>query len=550
MASKWRDMALRQASRLELSRAPEIWPHGGAEGGELLPHRLWPEARSGSADDTTPGRAAQLPGAAALRFRARWGAGRWDGPARAVGRGPLDVARQGGPGIRGEVAERRDGADAKRSRALWELFLASAFVLVDVSLFMFEDASKASGGAFAREALLTVVAAASLLVGVAVSWWKDGWAGVPKMVFRLSHGKVLLQLRLPATVLLSMAVLGRRYRFYQVQGLTNVFLGVVAFTLLRAPPGLAPAAPRAAGEWLGLGLVACQIGCSVLASVLAERSLGSTEGVPFYTAIAQLKAGELAVALASMCLLPGRAFEPGALLRRPSAMLEGFGRAVPAGRQLCTPVWLLALCLLADGWMSALVVRSLSSVAKLIAKCLSLSRRAPKAAQATALSGAQYWPRGFLRSPGDRPPPIVLYLVALACRSEPFALPRFLLALLVVSGTVQFAYASRRRGGARAEAEPLTAAERAQIEAAFRRFDSDGDGDLELAEFDAMLCHLGAKLAGPQLQQAFEELDLNGDGRVCVGEFAAFWESQPRLRGYSAPGLTFLRLRRGALDAR
>merc|ERR1711924_156493 len=71
--------------------------------------------------------------------------------------------------------------------------------------------------------------------------------------------------------------------------------------------------------------------------------------------------------------------------------------------------WRLVALLLADSWMSALVVQRLSSVAKNVAKSTSV---------------------------------IALYTISIALGSEVFSLPLAIIGLLVVQGSVLFAHAS------------------------------------------------------------------------------------------------------------
>eukprot|EP00421_Protoceratium_reticulatum_P003594 CAMPEP_0168357176 /NCGR_PEP_ID=MMETSP0228-20121227/450_1 /TAXON_ID=133427 /ORGANISM="Protoceratium reticulatum, Strain CCCM 535 (=CCMP 1889)" /LENGTH=290 /DNA_ID=CAMNT_0008369683 /DNA_START=65 /DNA_END=937 /DNA_ORIENTATION=- len=289
-------------------------------------------------------------------------------------------------------------------------------------------------------------------MGACISWWRDGRTGLlmatsPRNWARLLpvsglfcfgtwltlsavtylapvFVKVLFQLKLPVTVLLSSLLLKRRYSILQVQALMNVFLAVTAFTALRVGC-VSSFAPRECGGLalvsLGLLCVAGAVACNVLASLLAERALkneGGAASAPVHVTVANLKAGEALVAFALMSLVPGAPLPLSTLLRSPSSAFTGFG----------TAAWLLSASLIADGWMSALVVKELSSVVKALSKCLSL---------------------------------IVLYLISLGIlQTEVFSLPQFILAVLVASGTQQFTYASllKKKEGARIQ-RPLSDAD-------------------------------------------------------------------------------------------
>jgi Ca2+-binding EF-hand superfamily protein len=67
--------------------------------------------------------------------------------------------------------------------------------------------------------------------------------------------------------------------------------------------------------------------------------------------------------------------------------------------------------------------------------------------------------------------------------------------------------------------------ERLQTE--FARFDRDGNGLIDRAEFGSLVESLGAALSVSEADRAFADIDGNGNGRIEFEEFARWW----RFRG-------------------
>jgi len=217
-----------------------------------------------------------------------------------------------------------------------------------------------------------------------------------------------------------MVLLKRTYTLLQVQALSNAFLAVTALMVMHVGDVgnlfASRALTTAAVGFIHAGLAVLS---NVGASLLAERALKG--GTPWYITVAHVKAGETLVAFVLLCLVPGSPLALFELLNNPSLMIGGF----------TAPVWGLAAFLVGDAWMSALVVKQLSSVVKALAKSLSM---------------------------------IVLYLISLLVLKEAFSLPLFLVACLLANASQQFAYASalRRRQDLRIRSDaPRDDAERA-----------------------------------------------------------------------------------------
>jgi Ca2+-binding EF-hand superfamily protein len=67
------------------------------------------------------------------------------------------------------------------------------------------------------------------------------------------------------------------------------------------------------------------------------------------------------------------------------------------------------------------------------------------------------------------------------------------------------------------------AEELAEIDALFAQADQDDDGQINLAEFKAMVRELDAQMDEAALRVGFSETDVNGNGRINIDEFRAWW---------------------------
>lgn len=58
----------------------------------------------------------------------------------------------------------------------------------------------------------------------------------------------------------------------------------------------------------------------------------------------------------------------------------------------------------------------------------------------------------------------------------------------------------------------------------FSRFDRDGNGSIDEAEFAELLDALGVSFSKEKAMVAFLAIDVNGNGRIDFGEFQTWWK--------------------------
>lgn len=68
------------------------------------------------------------------------------------------------------------------------------------------------------------------------------------------------------------------------------------------------------------------------------------------------------------------------------------------------------------------------------------------------------------------------------------------------------------------------AAESVSLKLAFRKYDADSSGAINVDELGSLCAELGFELSESALEQALRELDTNGDGTVGFDEFTAWWD--------------------------
>jgi Ca2+-binding EF-hand superfamily protein len=72
---------------------------------------------------------------------------------------------------------------------------------------------------------------------------------------------------------------------------------------------------------------------------------------------------------------------------------------------------------------------------------------------------------------------------------------------------------------------PFTEARRTELREDFQEMDSDGDGCIDIAEFETLLDNMGAEMSRVDVRIGFHEIDVDRDGKISCDEFIA-WRTQ------------------------
>ena len=61
-----------------------------------------------------------------------------------------------------------------------------------------------------------------------------------------------------------------------------------------------------------------------------------------------------------------------------------------------------------------------------------------------------------------------------------------------------------------------------ELQEAFNLFDTDGDGQLSISEWQTVLSRMGMKLSSKEEKALFRNVDSNGDGKIDLDEFMKY----------------------------
>ncbi|CAL9084105.1 unnamed protein product, partial [Musa textilis] len=95
---------------------------------------------------------------------------------------------------------------------------------------------------------------------------------------------------------------------------------------------------------------------------------------------------------------------------------------------------------------------------------------------------------------------------------------------LSLSAVYLFPFSSSNAAHRRSEMGEVTP----EMERIFKRFDTNGDGKISLAELSEVLRTLGSTSAD-DVKRTMAEIDTDGDGNIDFKEFAAFCHANPGL---------------------
>jgi calmodulin len=62
-----------------------------------------------------------------------------------------------------------------------------------------------------------------------------------------------------------------------------------------------------------------------------------------------------------------------------------------------------------------------------------------------------------------------------------------------------------------------------EIAELFEQNDTDGNGDIDFGEFEALVSELDPRMSKASLEIGFRETDINKDGRINFDEFLDWW---------------------------
>jgi Ca2+-binding EF-hand superfamily protein len=71
---------------------------------------------------------------------------------------------------------------------------------------------------------------------------------------------------------------------------------------------------------------------------------------------------------------------------------------------------------------------------------------------------------------------------------------------------------------------PLTSDDIADLRAEFATCDADGDGRINIGEFESLLQSLGSELSTIQRKGEFSRIDADGNGLIGLTEFRRWWQ--------------------------
>ncbi len=73
--------------------------------------------------------------------------------------------------------------------------------------------------------------------------------------------------------------------------------------------------------------------------------------------------------------------------------------------------------------------------------------------------------------------------------------------------------------------KPLTDEHRNQVKENFDFFDRDGNGEIDVEEFEKLLKVISPNSTEEQAKRGFDIIDENGDGHIDFEEFLEWWET-------------------------
>ncbi|CAL1157211.1 unnamed protein product [Cladocopium goreaui] len=257
-------------------------------------------------------------------------------------------------------------------RGFYILFLVTTYVLCDVLVYF--RGEMASTG-YHKATVPICTSTVSVAIGAVWAWWSLGWRGLrecfaPKNVFNFwvvgaslcfslssiallkafvhldaAFIKLVGQVKLPLAALVSTFLLRTRYSLSEWFSLLILFLACGAFKAMTI----------GGGDAHGFGPVCVLVMCNVFAALFAERAFKkSPDRLPFVVIMTNMRIGEILFALGFLfCEHGSHGFE-NFFINWDSSTMWVFGTHI------------------LDLWMTAFMVKELSSVSKYVSKCLTM----------------------------------------------------------------------------------------------------------------------------------------------------------------------------------
>jgi len=289
--------------------------------------------------------------------------------------------------------------------------LIFVYVCCDISVYIIGDRSTHN---YTKETVILSSAVCSIALGTIVSVLRRGRRGLAEcydlrtiaVLFPVAASfcisqfgllkafyyfdgafiKLLGQMKLPVTALLSYFVLNRRYSGRQWLVMLSICVCCFVFTLLRVGGVQALDMP---GEWLnGILFVFIWIMANILASLFSERVYKARPDLTFPALMANTMIGELCTSSLMLAMEPEF---------QVSHFFKGWDRTTFA----------YLVVLMFEEWLSALMVRRLSSVSKTLSKACSM---------------------------------VLLYILALASGVQQLCLWQVLFAFCIMASTASFPF--------------------------------------------------------------------------------------------------------------
>lgn len=267
------------------------------------------------------------------------------------------------------------GTQQARRRLLQQGLLCVIYIMCDISVYLVGDRATQ---AYNKQSVIITGAAVSVVLGTLISASHRGSQAAKESLnvrsilallpvslgfglsslsllqtfryFDAAFVKLLGQMKLPFTALFTTLFLSRSYSLKQWHMILMICTACSSFMVLKMGGSIRVGTM----SWVGLCCIGSWIICNVLATLVIERVFQRSPKLSFSALMTRLEAGKL-ISIAMLWF-----FTPGVTL---AAFYKGWDFTT----------FLVLACVIGDEWLSGLMVKQLSSVAKSASKCVSLA---------------------------------------------------------------------------------------------------------------------------------------------------------------------------------